>query len=330
MTSSGVYFDTQKFKGYGKLSRLNMDALKTIRKNVEKDPGKKHPADFRLWQTNQPHHIQQWDSPWGKGYPGWHIECSAMSMKYLGETFDIHTGGNDHIPIHHPNEIAQSEAATGKKFVHYWLHSAFMQVNNQKMSKSLKNTFLLSDVEKKGFSPLDLRFLFLTAHYRSELNFTWDSLKVAQKTRQGWNDFIRRLQKYQGNDKNILVGEWLKEINEKIDLALDDDLNTPLAWAILSDFSRKINEAMSTGNFSKADARKVVEWLQDVNEIVDVFNFEQEETPIPAHVLKMVQEREKARKEKDWKKADALRERIAVEGFLVSDTKDGFELLPIR
>ncbi len=329
LTPSGVYFDTQKFKGYGKLARLNLDELKAVRKNVERDDSKKHPADFRLWQINQPGHIQQWDSPWGRGYPGWHIECSAMSMKYLGEHFDIHTGGNDHISIHHPNEIAQSEAATGKPFVDVWMHNAFMRVDGQKMSKSLKNTYLLSDLSKKGFDALDYRYLLLTAHYRSEINFTWDSLEAAQKTRKGWNAFIQRLQKYTGSKSNPEMKEWLAETKEKVESALDDDLNTPLVLAHLADFSRKINDAMSKENMSKADARKVLGLLKDIDEVLGVFDFEQKIHSIPAHVLKLAQERDAARKAKDWKKADALRSALTKEGYTVVDTSDGFEINPL-
>jgi cysteinyl-tRNA synthetase len=329
LTPSGVYFDTQKFKGYGKLARLNVDELKAVRKNVERDDSKKHPADFRLWQINQPGHIQQWDSPWGRGYPGWHIECSAMSMKYLGEHFDIHAGGNDHISIHHPNEIAQSEAATGKPFVDVWMHNAFMRVDGQKMSKSLKNTYLLSDLSKKGFDALDYRYLLLTAHYRSEINFTWTSLEAAQKTRRGWNELIKRLQKYAGKESSPEMKEWLAETNEKVEASLDDDLNTPLVLAQLSDFSRKINEAMSKETMSKSDARKVLDFLKDVDEVLGVFDFEQKTVSIPAHVVKLAQEREAARKAKDWKKADSLRSEITKEGYVVVDTSDGFEINPL-
>ncbi|MBM3281935.1 MAG: cysteine--tRNA ligase, partial [Candidatus Diapherotrites archaeon] len=216
-TPHGIYFDVQKFPGYGKISGQNLEQLKQVRESVERDPFKHHPADFRLWQLAQPSHAMQWDSPWGRGYPGWHIECSAMSMKYLGETFDIHVGGNDHIPIHHPNEIAQSEGATGKPFVRFWLHNSFMKVDGSKMSKSLGNVYTVSDLEKRGFSPVDYRYLLLTAHYRSELNFTFDSLSAAQRARNSWNEFIRRLQKYDGKNTQQELKEFLALNKAKFD-----------------------------------------------------------------------------------------------------------------
>jgi cysteinyl-tRNA synthetase len=331
LTKNGVYFDTQKFSKYGQFARMDLNQLKGVREDVTRDPEKKHPGDFRLWQLNQPHHILQWESPWGKGYPGWHIECSAMSMKYLGTSFDIHTGGIDNIFPHHQNEIAQSEGATGKPFVQYWVHTAHVLVNNQKMSKSLRNIYTFNDLEKKGFDALDYRFLLLTAHYRSELNFTWESLEGAQKTRKNWNEFIKRLQKYSGKGekgKNAEVKEWIQESKEKIESFLDDDLNTPLVLAELSAFSRKINDSMSKNELSKMDARKVLDFLQSVNEVLAVFDFSQEGEAIPAHMIARAKEREAARKGKDWKKADALRKEIEAEGYLIMDTKDGFEITP--
>lgn len=325
-TPSGVYFDTQKFPSYGKMANLNMDELKAVRQNVERDDAKKHPADFRLWQLNQPHHLQQWDSPWGRGYPGWHIECSAMSMKYLGEHFDIHTGGNDHINIHHPNEIAQSEAATGKKFADYWLHSAFMRVDNQKMSKSLKNVFLVRDIENHHLNPLAYRFLLLTAHYRSEINFTWESIRVAQTTLEKWNVFIQRLQKYSGSHSNNEINGLIEQTNEKVNAAFDDDINTAEALGELSTFQRRVNGLMDQQKLSKADTRKILEFLKEVDEILGVFDFSQDDTIVPAHVLQLAQQREEARAKKDWAQSDALRAQIEKEGFTILDTKEGFEL----
>ena len=177
-TGDGIYFDIGRFDGYGKLSRLDLDeqiAGARVGVNIEK----RHPADFALWKKAPKEHIMQWDSPWGMGYPGWHIECSAMGMKYLGETFDIHTGGVDHIPIHHENEIAQSEALIGKPSVSYWMHGEFMMVDNGKMSKSLGNTYVLEDIKNKGADPLAFRYFCLNAHYRNKLNFTWDAIKSA-------------------------------------------------------------------------------------------------------------------------------------------------------
>ncbi len=330
-TPHGIYFDVQKFPNYGKISGQNLEQLKQVRESVERDPNKKHPADFRLWQLAQPTHAMQWDSPWGKGYPGWHIECSAMSMKYLGESFDIHCGGMDHISIHHPNEIAQSEGATGKPFVRFWLHNSFIQIDKNKMAKSLRNIYTISDLEAKGFSPLDYRFLVLTAHYRSELNFTFDSLGVAQRTRNTWNDFIRRVQKYEGKNaaSNEEMKEYLALTKAKVDEALNDDLNTPIALAVLSEFQRRVNGWMENNEISKSDARQIIDLLKKINTVLDVFDFEMKEYSIPAHVLKLAHAREAARTAKDWKKSDELRAAIEKEGFMIIDSKTGFEIKPL-
>lgn len=175
----GIYFDIGKFPEYGKLSRLNLEEQQAGAR-VEVNSQKRHPADFALWKKAEPNHIMQWESPWGMGYPGWHIECSTMSRKYLGDVFDIHTGGVDHIPVHHENEIAQSEALVGKKTVDYWVHGEFMLVNNGKMSKSLGNTYTIADLEKKGYSAMDFRYFCLNTHYRKKLNFTFEGLDGAK------------------------------------------------------------------------------------------------------------------------------------------------------
>ena len=249
-------------------------------------------------------------------------------MDYLGPKFDIHTGGIDHIFPHHQNEIAQSEGATGKTYANYWLHNAFMLVNGNKMSKSLRNIYTISDLKKKGFDPVSYRYLLLTTHYRSEINFTWESIEVAQKTRKNWNAFIKRLQRYTGKKSNPEIKQLIQDAEEKINDQFNDDLNTSVALATLSDFSRKINEWLGNESMSKADARKVLEFVEDINNVLAVFDFDQEEAVIPAHVIKLAKEREAARKVKDWKKSDLLRDKIAQEGFAIVDSKDGFEINP--
>jgi cysteinyl-tRNA synthetase len=179
-TGVGVIFDTGKFPHYADFARLNLTGQEAGAR-VAIDPERRQPQDFTLWVTNQPQHLMQWDSPWGRGFPGWHLECSAMAMRYLGETIDIHTGGIDHIPVHHTNEIAQSEAATGQPFSQYWVHSAFLNVDGQKMSKSLGNLFTVDDVRQHGFSPLALRYFYLGSGYRTAQNFTWEALDGAQR-----------------------------------------------------------------------------------------------------------------------------------------------------
>lgn len=333
LTANGVYFDVQKFRGYGKFAGISLDQLKGVREDVARDPEKRHSADFRLWQLNQPSHAMQWDSPWGSGYPGWHIECSAMAMKYLGESFDIHAGGMDNLFPHHQNEIAQSEGATGKTFASVWMHVTFMLVNGQKMSKSLHNTYSIADLEKRGFSGLDFRYLLLTTHYKSEMNFTWDSLEVAQKTRKSWNGFIQRLQKYTGTKSSDeaarFMDELKKEIIPRIEGFFDDDLNTSMVLAQLFEVQKSVNSLMESKGLSKSDVRKIIELLKDTDEVLGVFDFEQKTHSIPAHVLKLAKERDDARKAKDWKKADALRSELTKEGYTVVDTSDGFEINPL-
>ena len=239
----GIYFDTSKDPSYGKLARLKLDQQKEgARIGVTK--GKRNPSDFALWKFSPKDEQRQmeWDSPWGKGFPGWHIECSAMSMKYLGDQFEIHTGGIDHIPVHHTNEIAQAENASGKRpFVRYWVHYNFLRVEGQKMSKSLKNFLTLDDIQAKGFSPEALKLLFLQAHYRDELNFTWDSLAGAQK---GWERLQRQIEKILKTagvnsldqvpdpDLELLPHEIAQQLEDFVRL-MEDDLKTPQALALL-------------------------------------------------------------------------------------------------
>jgi cysteinyl-tRNA synthetase len=309
-TKVGIIFDTSKFEKYYEFARIDPNKQK-YGARVEIDPERKHPCDFALWITNQPSHIMQWDSPWGKGFPGWHIECSAMSMKYLGETFDIHTGGIDHIPIHHTNEIAQSESATGKKFVNYWVHNEFLLVEGQKMSKSLGNIYTIEDIEKRGFIPLALRYLFLTATYRQQMNFTWDSLKSAQNAFINLRERISELKK---EDNVFVIEKYKKEFIESI----NDDLNIPKALSILWEVI-KSNHSPS-------------EKLITIEEFDKIFGLNLcviEKFEIPKDILSLVEEREKLRKEKKWDEADKIREKIQELGYKILDTKEGPKLKKI-
>ena len=227
----GIYFSVQKFKKYGQLSGNTLKELKAGAR-IEINPQKKHPADFALWKFTPPGVKRQmeWDSPWGRGFPGWHIECSAMSMKYLGKTFDIHTGGEDNIFPHHESEIAQSEAATGKKFVRFWFHTKFLKIEGKKMSKSLKNFFTIADIEKKNFSPLALRYLFLTGHYRTPFNFTWQGLQAAQNTLNKLYELVSELNAV----KPVKISlKKIKPYQKEFLAYLNDDLNIPRAVALM-------------------------------------------------------------------------------------------------
>jgi len=239
-TPEAVYYDVTKFDGYAEIfGRQKLEEKKSgVRETVVEGEHKKHPADFSLWfkRTGRfAQHAMHWESPWGDGFPGWHIECSAMSMKYLGDSIDIHTGGIDHIPVHHPNEVAQSEGATGKPFVKFWVHYNFLRVDGRKMSKSLGNFYTLDDVTQRGIDPLALRYFYLTSQYRSELNFTWESLKAAESA-------LNELRKHMVAIRNGAAGrstlsdEKLVKVDEyrkRFDIALANDMNTPQALAVV-------------------------------------------------------------------------------------------------
>ncbi|MFQ5648172.1 MAG: cysteine--tRNA ligase, partial [Candidatus Aenigmatarchaeota archaeon] len=240
-----VYYDVTKFKGYGKLSGNTLEKLKAgHRLEVKKE--KRHPQDFALWIKN-PKHMMQWDSPWGRGYPGWHVECSAMSTKYLGLTLDIHTGGEDNIFPHHECEIAQSEGATGKPFVKYWMHTRHLIVDGKKMSKSLGNFYTLRDLLKKGHSPKAIRFLLLSAHYRTKLNLTEAALRQAEKNVKGLEELAARLKEIKDGKPNKELDKLTKKAGEEFGKAMDDDLNISLGLAKVFGFVREVNKALDSG-----------------------------------------------------------------------------------
>ncbi|MBU0958439.1 MAG: cysteine--tRNA ligase [Nanoarchaeota archaeon] len=301
-TGDGIYFDTSKLKDYGKLAKLRKEDIKAGKRISLRE--KRNNTDFALWKfSEEPGKRQQeWDSPWGIGFPGWHLECSAMSMKYLGERFDIHTGGMDHIQIHHTNEIAQSEALTGKKFVNYWLHGAWLLFKGEKVSKSKGGLYTISELEKQGYSALSFRYLVLTTHYRKPLNFTLENLKTAQTSYHRLKNIISEL----NNDKKIN-----KEYLEKFQKEINDDLNTPGSLQVLWNFLRD----------EKAEGK--IETIKKIDEVLGLDLLKIEKIEIPNKIKKLVSEREKARKEKDWKKADELRDKINKEGYTIDDTKEG-------
>lgn len=306
-TPDGIYFDTSKFKSYGKLARLNIKGLKAG-KRISLG-GKINPTDFALWKfsptSNSEKRQQEWNSPWGVGFPGWHIECSAMSMKYLGETFDIHTGGMDHVPIHHTNEIAQSENATGKKFVNYWMHGAFLLHEGEKISKSKGGLYTISQLEEQGFPALSFRYLCLTTHYRKPLNVSMQNLKSAQNSCQRLKNIISELQDDKKTNKKYL---------STFEKAINDDLNMPRALQVLWNLSRD---------------EKAIGKLQTLKRMDKVFGlnlFEKEKNQIPSEAKEFAEERQKARREKNWKKADELRNKIKNLGFIIEDSEKGYLL----
>jgi len=299
-TSDGIYFDTSKLEDYGKLARLKKEKLKAGKRIAIGK--KKNKTDFALWKFSKKSESrqQEWNSPWGIGYPGWHIECSAMSSKYLGRQFDIHTGGQEHIPIHHTNEIAQAEAAFGKKpWVKYWLHAAWLLFKGEKISKSKGGLYTLSQLEKKGFSPLEFRYLCLTTHYRKPLNFSIEKLESAQTSYQRLKNIISEIKDKKVNKK------YLEEFEETI----NNDLDIPSALQVLWKLVRDKKAKGKLGTIKKMD------------EVFGLNLLKKEKIKIPAEVKKLIKEREKLRKKKDWKKADKLRAKIKKLGYVVEDTE---------
>lgn len=297
----GIYFDTSKFFTYGALTGQNLEELK-VGARVEPNPQKKNPTDFALWKFSPPaggaKRDMEWSSPWGTGFPGWHIECSAMSRKHLGDQIDIHTGGADLIPIHHTNEIAQSEATSGKTpFVKYWVHGQFIMVDGQKMSKSKGNFYRLADVEDKGIDPLALRYFYMSAHYRAFLNFTWEALAAAQTA---LNELRARALLHDGKTNT-------KILRERFQQALENDLKLPQALAVAWEASGEL--------------------LLEFDRVLglDLGRAPKDEI-IPAEITVLVQKREQLRKDKKFSQADAVRKEIEDKGYAVEDTPQGIRI----
>ncbi len=314
-TSDGVYFDTSKLPAYGKLGNIDLSGLEEGSR-VEANPEKRNKTDFALWKFSPAGEKRQqdWPSPWGIGFPGWHIECSAMSMKYLGETFDIHTGGIDHIPVHHNNEIAQSESATGKPYVHYWLHCAFLNIKGARIAKSTGNTIYIRDLVAKGISPIAYRYWLLTAHYRTMLNFTDESVLGAQTALVKLiNHFIEWRQVPIGNENADYVKKFENFINDDLDTAKA----LALTWELVKD--KGVSPADKSATLLRFDT------VFGLN--LSAMPIPKAETEnIPPEITLLAEEREKARINKDWKLADAIRAEISSRGYEVKDVENGFEV----
>jgi cysteinyl-tRNA synthetase len=310
-TSDGVYFDTSKFKNYGKLSDL--DQIKEGAR-VEINEEKRNPRDFALWKFSPKGEKRQmeWKSPWGVGFPGWHIECSAMSMKYLGESFDIHAGGIDLKQTHHPNEIAQSEAATGKQFVKYWTHSAFMLVQGERMSKSLGNNYKLYDLEKGGYDPLALRYLYLQTHYRQEMNFTFASLDAASNALRKLLQEIIPWAEPEGG---------VKEYEKKFLEAINEDLNMPKAMAIVWELVKSDHPTSA-----KASSLFKMDHVLGFNLQEISTHLKNEQHIIPEEVQTLLKERESYRKQRQFNAADKMRAEIERLGYVIEDSKTGVKV----
>ena len=311
-TEDGIYYDISKFKGYGMLSGNTLDDLKAGAR-IEVNSDKRNPYDFAIWKKAPKEHIMQWPSPWGQGYPGWHIECSAMSRKYLGDIFDIHTGGVDHIPIHHENEIAQSEGLTGKNPAKYWLHGEFMLVDGGKMSKSLGNTYTIEQLEKMGYSPMVFRYFCLNAHYRKKLNFTFDTMDAAKTS---YERLCGLLLKHKNSQEKADV-EKLNAFKQEFKEDVLDDLNIPSALGVLWTM---LKEPYSVEIYNLA-----IEFDKVFGLGLDKIK-EETTSDIPGEIIAKAEEMQNARKEKNWAVADALRAEISDLGYIVKNTKDGYEI----
>ena len=328
-TEDGVYFEMNKFKKYGELSGNTIDKLDAGAR-IDVNENKKSPYDFALWVKlvgKHSGHIMHWDSPWEDGFPGWHIECSAMSSKYLGETFDIHTGGQDNIFPHHDNEIAQSEAASGKKFVNYWLHTTFLTIEGEKMSKSLNNIYTLEDISNKGIELMAFRYLCLTTHFRTPMNFTWDSLKGAEQALKGMLNFMQKMQeaKAEGTKgKTEEVGKIIEETKKKFLQHINDNLNTPQALADIHEMIKNIYKIQMEGELSSEDASTVIDTMNDFDRVLGILQVKEKELPIPREEIeKLVTDRTEARKKKDFKRSDEIRDLLKSKGILIEDTGKG-------
>jgi cysteinyl-tRNA synthetase len=314
----GVYYDTSKFEGYAAFARLDLDEQQGSGR-VAVNPQKRNAADFALWKFSPKDHQRdmEWDSPWGKGFPGWHIECSAMSMKYLGETLDIHTGGIDHVPVHHTNEIAQSEAATGKRFANYWMHSNHVMVNGDKISKSLGNGIRLQEITERGISPMALRLHVLESHYRTQSKFSWDSLEAAQNRLKNWQAFADLRWQPKENVAQTSVHQQISQAQAELFIKqqLADDLNTPLAITLVD---RLADEIVAI------PPELVARFTQMLTFFDKAFGLQLGGRPdIDEAQKSLIAQREQARTVKDWAKADMLRERLKTQNLDVRDTEYG-------
>lgn len=306
-TSTAIYFDISKLDKYPVLSNLDVENQKAGAR-VEVDTEKRNPHDFAVWIKAPENHLMKWDSPWGPSYPGWHIECSVMSQKYLGEVFDIHTGGIDLIPTHHENEIAQSKGMCGKIPAHYWMHGEFLLINGGKMSKSLGNVYLLQDIVDRGYDPLVYKLFCYSIQYRKKLNFTWEGMDSAKTAL----DRLREAyQKHLNGTEDVpeeLISKYEKDFNE----AINDDLNMPVAMSVVWEVAKRTEKS-----------KKLAELLKKFDRVLGIKIDEYKEEKIPEDIKELLTKRAEARKNKDWTESDKLRDLIKEKGYIVKDSKEG-------
>jgi cysteinyl-tRNA synthetase len=318
-----IYFAIKKYPTYGKLSHLQIAELQSGARVSQDEYAKEQAQDFALWKNYSCEDGNVfWETELGKGRPGWHIECSAMSMKYLGETFDIHCGGVDNMFPHHENEVAQSEAATGKPFVHVWMHNEHLLVEGKKMAKRLGNFYTLRDLLAKGYDPLAIRYLLLSTHYRQQFNFTFEGLTAAKSAIERLSNLQRRLQDANGKPSEEKLELLMDKATTCFNTAMNDDLNVSVALAALFDFVRDVNNLMDSGNLSKSEAVKVHALIAGFDTVLGVIPKPTEET-LPPEAAELIKKREEARKAKDWKASDSLRQQLKEMGITIEDTAQG-------
>jgi len=324
--NGNVFFAVESFTNYGTLSGNTLENLDVGARLSDPHPDKRSQWDFALWLSAPDNHLMKWESPWSTGYPGWHIECSAMSAEYLGDTFDIHTGGEDNIFPHHEAEIAQSQCATGSSFVKYWMHSRFLLVDGKKMSKSKGNFYTLESIKNKGFSAMDLRMLYLLSHYRSQMNFTWESLEQAKSNRQTLERFYKRLAEYKPSSEEVVDLDIVQALRA-FDSAMNDDLNTPAALTILLQFITTGNAAMDSAK--SFDQTAAIRLITETAGNVFGLTLTQPTTDIPSEIVSLAEQRKQAKTDKDFQKADELRDEITAKGYAIEDTSDGYTITTI-
>ena len=319
-----IYFSVCKFPEYGKLAHIKVDELKAGARVSQDEYAKEEAQDFALWKAWTPEDGNvYWETELGKGRPGWHIECSAMSMKYLGETFDIHCGGVDNMFPHHENETAQSEAATGKKFVNYWMHNEHLQVEGKKMSKRLGNFYTLRDLLAKGYDPIVIRYLLMSTHYRQQFNFTFEGLEASKAAVERLRNFVRRLHEAEGTTNPEKVAILTAKLEACFGGSMDDDLNIGIALSSLFDFVREINGLLDVNLVSKQEAAEIGGLMMRIDAVLGVIGKVEVEEALSADIDALVQKREDARKAKNWKEADAIRAQLKAMGIVLEDTAQG-------
>ena len=318
-TSKGIYFDVSKLDKYPVLSNNKVEGQEAGAR-IEVDPEKKNPYDFAIWIKAPENHMMKWDSPWGKSYPGWHLECSAISEKFLGKHFDIHTGGVDHIPIHHENEIAQSKGANGIIPANYWMHCEFLLVDGGKMSKSLGNVYTLKELKEKGIEPLAYKLFCFSSHYRNKLNFTFDGVKASQVSLNRLRDGYLKHKNGNANIEENKINEYEQKFHE----AINDDLNMPLALSVVWEVIRETDKSKEYAKLIEKFDTVLGLYLKNSEKYIKI------DLEIPENVKELLEERKKARQEKNWAKSDEIRDKIKELGYAVKDTANGMEIEKVQ